>query len=65
MRITQFARRLGVHPETVLRWERRGVIIPGRDWNGHRRYSEEDLRAAEVLVFGRRAQQHPSGEQGV
>jgi DNA-binding transcriptional MerR regulator len=35
----------------LLKLERRGLIHPARDLNGHRRYSEDDLEALRRLVY--------------
>lgn len=51
MRIKQFASAVGVSPDTLKRLERQGLLIPVRDWAGHRRYSAEDLERARVLLF--------------
>jgi excisionase family DNA binding protein len=52
MRITEFARKLGVSRDTLRRWERRGIITPDRDWAGHRRFDEEDLARLQPMVRG-------------
>ena len=46
MTITEFAKALGVIPDTVRRWERSGKIKPERTIGGHRRYTEKDVRDA-------------------
>jgi len=51
MRITDFARRLGVSVDTVRRLERQRILSPLRDWAGHRRYSQTDLERAEHHIF--------------
>lgn len=51
MRIGEFAENLGVSVDTVLRWERRGLIESARDWAGHRRYTRDHLEHARGLVF--------------
>jgi len=43
VRITEAAKLVGVHPSTLRRLERRGLIAPRRTWAGHRRYTEADL----------------------
>jgi excisionase family DNA binding protein len=35
---------LGVHPDTLRRWEKKGVISPIRTEGGHRRYSLSDVK---------------------
>ena len=56
MRIGEFARQLGVHPDTVRRLERRGLLPTMRDWAGQRRFVASDLERARRLLFGRGAQ---------
>jgi excisionase family DNA binding protein len=53
MRISEFARQLGVSPDTVRRLERRGVITPARDWAGHRRFTGDDVRQVQALLLTR------------
>ena len=46
--ISEVAAKVGLHPDTIRRLERRGLIAPRRDVNGWRRYSPdivEQLRA--------------------
>ncbi len=57
MRIGELARRLGVSRDTIRRWERLGIIIPARDWAGHRRFDEGDLQALLPKVRGEQAQE--------
>ena len=45
LKIAEAAEILGVHPETLRRWERRGVLPPAkRSPLGWRIYSGEDLK---------------------
>ncbi|MDR2088846.1 MAG: IS607 family transposase [Clostridiales Family XIII bacterium] len=46
MTITEFAKTIGVIPDTVRRWERSGKIKPMRTVGGHRRYTEKDVSDA-------------------
>jgi predicted site-specific integrase-resolvase len=46
MNITEFANKLGVIPDTVRKWERKGKITPDRTIGGHRRYTEKHLQDA-------------------
>ncbi len=39
--VHEVAEKVGIHPETVKRLERRGVISSQRDINGWRRYGPE------------------------
>lgn len=49
--ITDIAKKVGVTPKTIVRWEKSGKIRkPKRDWKGWRFYLEEDLAAIEKLV---------------
>ena len=43
MRAIDAAKSLSIHPVTLKRLEKKGVIRPLRDRNGWRRYSDEDL----------------------
>ena len=44
MTITQAAKKVGVTPKTLLRWEKAGKTPRAkRDWRGWRVYEEEDL----------------------
>lgn len=52
MRRTAAAAALGVHPDTLLNFERRGVVHPERDWAGHRRYNAEDLKILRRVIYG-------------
>ncbi len=55
MRIGELAKRLGISRDTIRRLEKRGVIVPKRDWNNHRRFSEADLERLRAALFqGRR-----------
>lgn len=54
LRVGQAATKLGVHPQTLRRWEREGKLTPVKTPGGQRRYTEENvssllssLRAAE------------------
>jgi DNA-binding transcriptional MerR regulator len=51
MRINQAAIALGVSPDTLKRLERQNLLVPVRDWRGHRRYSDGDLVRARHLLF--------------
>lgn len=60
MRITEFARALGISPDTVRRLEERGLVTATRDWVGHRRFNGADLARARAALFGG-SQGGPSG----
>jgi DNA-binding transcriptional MerR regulator len=49
------AHQLGLHPATLRRWERDGLLRPGRDRQGHRVYAAGDVRDAHLIGQLRRA----------
>ena len=51
MRAIDAAKYLNIHPVTLKRLEKKGVISPVRDRNGWRRYSEADLTQAREYFF--------------
>ena len=54
MRISQLARSVGVHVETIRYYQRIGLMdLPEKPYAGHRSYNDDDLRR---LRFIRRAQ---------
>jgi len=48
----EVVRRTGLSAPTILRLEQRGLIRPTRDWNGWRRYSEDDVKRIEAALRG-------------
>jgi DNA-binding transcriptional MerR regulator len=54
-RITEAARQLGVHPDTLRNLERRGLIRVQRDWNGARRFTPPTWIACARCCSRRRA----------
>ena len=52
IRISEAAKQLGVHPNTLRVLERRGVIAARRDWANYRIFSPEELREIERRLFG-------------
>ena len=49
--ITEVAKKIGVTPKTIVRWEKAGKIRkPKRDWKGWRVYDEEDIASIERIV---------------
>ena len=45
-RTAEAARMLGVHPSTLRRWDKKGILRPSiRTPTGERRYTEADLEA--------------------
>jgi excisionase family DNA binding protein len=53
MKIGDAAKYLGVHPITLKRLEKLGVIRPVRDRNGWRRLNKEDVEKARAYLFPR------------
>jgi DNA-binding transcriptional MerR regulator len=53
--IGPLAHQLGLRPATVRRWEREGLLRPGRDGQGHRVYRAGDVRDAHLVGQLRRA----------
>ncbi|MCL2549187.1 MAG: IS607 family transposase [Symbiobacteriaceae bacterium] len=43
---TEFAKRLGVSPDTLRRWDREGKLVPNRSMGGHRIYTDQDFQKA-------------------
>ena len=54
MRIGKISKITGFSTDTIRRLEREGVITPRRDWNGHRRFTEEDLKRLKEVLFNPR-----------
>jgi DNA-binding transcriptional MerR regulator len=49
--ITDIAKKVGVTPKTIIRWEKAGKIRkPKRDWKGWRIYLEDDVANIERIV---------------
>jgi len=49
--ITELAKKIGVTPKTLVRWEKSGKIRkPKRDWKGWRIYDSEDVAHVERIV---------------
>lgn len=55
MGIGAAAQRIGVAAHVLRHWEDEGVLAPGRDAQGHRRYTDEDLRVARGVRAGQAA----------
>ena len=55
MRIGEISKRLRVCPDTIRRLERQGAITPKRDWNGHRRFDDQDLEHIKRILFDTRS----------
>ena len=54
MRIGAFTSKVGISPDWLRDLERNGRIPPAeRDFNGHRRFTEEDVARLRELLFRR------------
>jgi predicted site-specific integrase-resolvase len=67
MRISEAAQVVGVHPITLRRLERQGLICVPKDRNGQRRYSPEDIERIIQVYYpsaprGTAEASHPVGE---
>lgn len=52
MTITDVAKKLGVVPKTIIRWEKSGKVrIAKRDWRNWRTYTLEDLEQLKSFRF--------------
>ena len=51
MQVRQVARTLGVHENTVRRWEERGLLHAVRLPSGVRRFRPEDVEAIRAQMF--------------
>jgi MerR family copper efflux transcriptional regulator len=49
MRIKEAAETLGISERALRHYELQGLLAPGRDANGYRRYGPSDLRRAERI----------------
>lgn len=70
LRINEAAKRLGVTPGTLRRWEEQGLIVPDRTAGGERRYHEGELdqlaaRIAHPPVSGGRDRDPPRRTRAV
>lgn len=63
MLISELAKKTGVHPETIRRLERRGLITSRRDINNWRRYSADSLNVLRRL-YGSDEDVAPKGQSG-
>jgi excisionase family DNA binding protein len=51
MKVREVARTLGVHENTVRRWEERGLLLSVRLPSGVRRFRPEDVEAVRAEMF--------------
>lgn len=56
MLISEVAEKVGIHPETIRRLEKRGLISAARDVNGWRRYPPEAVEKLKKLYATRSAE---------
>lgn len=50
LHVGPLAHRLGLHPATLRKWERAGLVVPDRDpATGYRTYSPADIRDAQLV----------------
>jgi DNA-binding transcriptional MerR regulator len=49
------ARRLGIHPQTLRRYEYQGKVSFARDEYGHRIFTENDLKQLRGLILQNQA----------
>jgi len=63
MLLHEIAEETGLHPQTIIRLEKRGFVKPSRDWNGWRRYSDHELKILHALLRGGRLVQESENNQ--
>ncbi|WP_367130061.1 MerR family transcriptional regulator [Saccharothrix sp. HUAS TT1] len=51
LRVGEVAARLGVRPSALRVWEAAGLLAPGRDTDGHRRFGPTDVRDARLVAM--------------
>lgn len=51
MKISEVARQLGVHPNTIRRIEVKFGVPINRTWSGYRIYSAEDIERIRKIIF--------------
>ena len=49
-RTSEAARLVNLHPSTIRRFDKLGLVRPRRTWTGHRRYSTADLARLRELA---------------
>ncbi|WP_424216631.1 MerR family transcriptional regulator (plasmid) [Streptomyces sp. BI20] len=57
--VGEVARVLGVRASALRTWEAAGLLVPGRDRAGHRRFTSSDVREARAVLLLRRAGHRP------
>ncbi|MFD0207409.1 MULTISPECIES: MerR family transcriptional regulator [Saccharothrix] len=51
LRVGELAARLGVRPSALRVWEAAGLLAPGRDGDGYRRFGPADVRDARLVAM--------------
>lgn len=49
MKTNEIGKKLGISKQTIMFYEKEGLLKPSRDENGYRNYSEEDLQTLKVI----------------
>ncbi len=62
MQVRQVARTLGVHENTVRRWEERSLLRAVRLPSGVRRFRPDDVEAVRAQMFSGFAPLHPDDD---
>ncbi|PSL53604.1 DNA-binding transcriptional MerR regulator [Saccharothrix carnea] len=55
LRVGELAARLGVRPSALRVWEAAGLLAPGRDRDGHRRFGPTEVRDARLVAMLRQS----------
>ena len=63
--ISEVAKIVGLHPNTIIRLERRGLVKADRDWNGWRRFPESEVRKLLTLIQGQPQQSEQLAERNI
>jgi MerR family copper efflux transcriptional regulator len=53
--IGEVARRFGLATHVLRHWEAVGLLVPGRDSTGQRRYTDADLTRVALILLAKRA----------
>ena len=57
LKISEAAKRIGVHPNTLRDLENRGMITVRRDWNGRRIFTEDEITGIYRRLFYKESEQ--------
>lgn len=64
LRVQEAANVLGVNASTIRQLERRGLLRAVRDWNGHRRFSQDEVEnLSRRLLSGELSKHQPEHHQ--